>query len=100
MLASILEILRAIPDRRRAEGKRFDQATVLLYTNLGIVLRANLYRQMYEFVRVHRQRLNEAFGLPLRGAPSYTGLCDIHQGIVSGWDGTVGVRRHGLALWP
>jgi hypothetical protein len=29
--------LRTIPDRRRAEGKRFDLATVLLYAVLGMV---------------------------------------------------------------
>ena len=81
MAASLLEILRSIPDRRRAEGKRFDLAAVLLYTILGMVAGANSYRQMHEFIRVHRQRLNEAFGLSLRGAPSYTGLRDILQGV-------------------
>ena len=81
MAASLLEILRSIPDRRRAEGKRFDLATVLLYTILGMVAGANSYRQMHEFIRIHRQRLNGAFGLALRGAPSYTGLRDILQGV-------------------
>jgi len=78
---SLLEALRSIPDRRRAEGKRFDLATVLLYTILGMVAGANSYRQMHEFIRVHRQRLNEAFGLALRYAPSYTGLRDILHGV-------------------
>ena len=78
---SLLEALRSIPDRRRAEGKRFDLATVLLYTILGMVAGANSYRQMHEFIRVHRQRVNEAFGLALRCAPSYTGLRDILQGV-------------------
>jgi hypothetical protein len=77
MAASLLDILRTIPDRRRAEGKRFDLATVLLYSILGMVAGANSYRQMHEFIRIHCQRLNEAFGLALRGAPSYTGLRDI-----------------------
>jgi hypothetical protein len=78
---SLLDILRAIPDHRRAEGKRFDLATVLLYTILGMIAGANSYRQMHEFIRVHRQRLNEAFGLSLRYAPSYTGLRGILQGV-------------------
>ena len=81
MAPSLLEILRSIPDRRRAEGKRFDLATVLLYAILGMVAGANSYRQMHEFIHVHRQRLNEAFGLALRYAPSYTGLRDILQGV-------------------
>ena len=81
MASSLLEVFRSIPDHRRAEGKRFDLATVLLYTILGMVAGANSYRQMHEFIRVHRQRLNEAFGLALRYAPSYTGLRDILRGV-------------------
>jgi hypothetical protein len=77
----LLEVLRSIPDRRRAEGKRFDLATVLLYTILGMVAGANSYRQLHEFIRVHRRRLNEAFRLALRYAPSYTRLRDILQGV-------------------
>ncbi len=34
---SLFEILRKIPDHWRAEGKRFDLATVLLYAILGMV---------------------------------------------------------------
>ena len=65
--------LRTIPDHRRDEGKRFDLATVLLYAILSMVAGANSYRQMHEFIRIHLQRLNEAFGLRLGCSPSYTG---------------------------
>ena len=81
MPASLLEILRSIPDHRRAEGKRFDLATVLLYSILGMVAGANSYRQMHEFIRIHLQRLNGAFGLRLPYSPSYTGLRLILQGV-------------------
>jgi hypothetical protein len=81
MPASLLEILRSIPDHRRAEGKRFDLATVLLYSILGMVAGANSYRQMHEFIRIHLQRLNGAFGLRLPYSPSYTGLQLIIQGV-------------------
>jgi DDE_Tnp_1-associated len=81
MPASLLEILRSIPDHRRAEGKRFDLATVLLYSILGMVAGANSYRQMHEFIRIHLQRLNGAFGLRLPYSPSYTGLRLIIQGV-------------------
>ena len=74
MSISLLDVLRSIPDHRRAEGKRFDLATVLLYAILGMVAGANSYRQMHEFIRIHLQRLNEAFGLRLPYSPSYTGL--------------------------
>ena len=72
MRAPLLEILREIPDHRRVEGRRFDLATVLLYSIIAMVGGANSYRQMHEFIRIHRQSLNAAFGLNLRYAPSYT----------------------------
>ena len=46
-----------------------------------MVAGANSYRQMHEFIRIHRQRLNEAFGLRLPYSPSYTGLRLILQGV-------------------
>jgi hypothetical protein len=81
MQATLLEILREIPDHRRKEGRRFELATVLLYAILSMVAGANSYRQMHEFIRIHRQRLNAAFGLELRYAPSYTGMRLILRGI-------------------
>ena len=47
---------------------------MLFYAILGMVAGANSYRQMHEFIRIHLQRLNEAFGLRLPYSPSYTGL--------------------------
>ena len=49
MQASLLEILREIPDHRRAEGKRFDLATVLLYAILSMVAGANSYGMIGAF---------------------------------------------------
>ena len=74
MQASLLEVLRSIPDHRRREGKRFELATVLLYSILAMVAGADSYRQMHEFIRIHRQRLNAAFDLKVPYSPSYTGL--------------------------
>lgn len=81
MRAPLLDILREIPDRRRVEGRRFDLATVLLYAIIAMVGGANSYRQMHEFIRIHRQSLNAVFGLELRYAPSYTGLRLILHGV-------------------
>ena len=101
MPASLLEILRTIPDHRRREGKRFDLATVLLYAILGMVAGANSYRQMHEFIRIHLQRLNEAFGLRLPYSPSYTGLRLILQSVdpmaLEVAFRQHAFRRHGLA---
>ena len=81
MRATLLEILREMPDHRRKEGRRFELGTVLLYAILAMVAGANSYRQMHEFIRIHRQRLNAAFGLDLRYAPSYSGMRLILRGI-------------------
>jgi hypothetical protein len=53
----------------------------MLYAILSIVAGANSYRQTHEFIRIHLQRLNEAFGLRLPYSPSYTGLRLILQGV-------------------
>src|SRR3954467_2846459 len=81
MAASLLEILRAIPDHRRAEGKRYELGAVVFCSILGMVAGANSYRQMPKFIRVHFQLLNQAFGLSIPGTPSYTGLRDISLNI-------------------
>ena len=99
MSPSLLENLRSIPDHRRAEGKRFDLAKELLYAILGMVAGSNPYRQMHEFIRVHRRRLNEAFGLALRYAPSYTGLRDILQGVDPSALETA-FRAHAFSITP
>jgi hypothetical protein len=83
MVASLLEILRSAPDRRRREGQGFGLATVRLYAILAMAAGANSYRQLHEFICVHRQRLNESFNLSLRHAPSCSGLRLILQGIDS-----------------
>jgi hypothetical protein len=99
MPASLLEVFRSIPDRRRREGTRFELATVLLYSVLAMVAGANSYRQTHEFIRVHRPRLNAALGLGLRCAPSYTGLRRIIQG-VDPEALEAAFRRHASSLAP
>ncbi len=50
-------------------------------SRLGSYAGANSYRQMLEFIRIHLQRMNEAFGLGLPYSPSYTGLRLIIRGV-------------------
>src|SRR5271167_983828 len=97
MPASLLEVLRAIPDHRRDEGKRFDLATVLLYAVLSMVAGANSYRQMHEFIRIHLQRLNEAFRLRPRCSPSHPGLRLIIQRVGSAAL-EAAFRQHALSI--
>ena len=67
--APILKRLEAVPDPRRAEGKRYALIHILLFSILAIVTGANSYRGIETFIGVHRKRLNEAFGLA--GASAY-----------------------------
>lgn len=99
MACTLLAILRTIPDHRRDEGKRFDLDAVLLYTIIGMIAGANSYRQMHEFIRIHRRRLNEAFGTKMRYAPSYTGLRDILRGIDAA-EMEKAFRAHASSLTP
>jgi hypothetical protein len=69
-----LTVLAAIPDPRRAEGKRHEQRHVLLFSILAIVAGADSYRGIHTFIRVHRRRLNKAFGLRWKKAPAHTSI--------------------------
>ena len=46
-----LTFLAAIPDPRRAEGKRYEQHYVLLFSILAIVTGANSYRGIRTFIK-------------------------------------------------
>ncbi len=76
-----LTVLAAIPDPRRAEGKRFEQRYVLLFSILAIVTGANSYRGIRTFIQVHRRRLNKAFGLRWKTAPAHTSIRTILSGL-------------------
>ena len=80
MPASLLEIfaLDPRPSSRGRQAVRFGDGVALL--DLGNGRRpANSYRQMHEFIRIHLQRLNGAFGLRLPYSPLY-GLAVDHSG--------------------
>lgn len=76
-----LSLLSTIPDPRRAEGKRYQLQHLLLFSILAIVSGANSYRGIRTFLVAHRQRLNKAFKLKWKKAPSYTGIRYILQGL-------------------
>jgi hypothetical protein len=76
-----LSLLATIPDPRRAEGKRYQLQHLLLFSILAIVSGANSYRGIRTFLMAHRQRLNKAFKLNWKKAPSYTGVRYILQGL-------------------
>ena len=69
-----LAFLAAIPDPRRAEGKRYEQRYVLLFAILAVVAGANSYRGISTFIRIHRRRLNRAFGIGWKRSPAHTSI--------------------------
>lgn len=79
-----LDFLDTIPDPRRAEGKRYEQRYVLLFSIWAIVTGANSYRGIRTFIKVHRLRLNNAFGLRWQKPPAHTSIRTILSGLDAG----------------
>ena len=79
--APILKRLEAVPDPRRAEGKRYALIHVLLFSILAIVTGANSYRGIETFIGMHRKQLNRAFGPSWKRAPAHTSLRSILIGL-------------------
>ena len=77
----LLGLLSNIPDPRRAEGKLYKLQHVLLFSILAVVTGGNSYRSIVTFIKVHRRRLNAAFGLHWRRAPAHTSIRYILQGL-------------------
>lgn len=70
----LISLLSEIPDPRRAEGKVYKLAYVLLFSILAGVTGGNSYRSIETFITVHRRRLNAAFDLRWKRAPAHTAI--------------------------
>lgn len=67
--------LAAIPDRRRAEGKFYNQTGVILFAIIAMLSGARSYRQIHTLIRIRLELLNAAFpSIALRRAPAYTSV--------------------------
>src|SRR4051794_41242745 len=72
MTTDLLTCLAAIPDRRRAEGRMYGQAGVVLFSILAMVSGARSYRQIHTLIDRRLGLLNAAFpGAALRRAPPH-----------------------------
>ena len=76
-----LALLGEVPDPRRAEGKIYKLPYVLLFSILAVVTGGNSFRSIETFIKVHRRRLNTAFGLRWQRAPAHTAIRYILQGL-------------------
>jgi hypothetical protein len=72
--AALLAALRTIPDPRRAQGKRYPLAHLLLFSILAVLAGATSYRGIRVFIGIHRERLNAIFGAGFRRAPAVNTL--------------------------
>ena len=98
MPTHLLAMLSEVPDPRRAEGKLYALAPVLLFAVLAMLAGAKSYRQIHSFIKLHRERLNAAFGLGWRRAPAYTSIRFILQGLDAA-DLERAFRAHSRDLW-
>ena len=75
----LLSALSEVPDPRRAAGKRYPLAPLLLFTVLALLSGATSYRRIIVFLEQRRELLNELFGVALRRAPSVNTLRTVLQ---------------------
>lgn len=95
----LLNALSEVPDPRRAEGRRYPLAPLLLFTVLALLSGATSYRRIIVFLDQRRIALNEVFGVALKRAPSVNTLRTVLQEL----DGDAleqAFRRHAEGLLP
>lgn len=93
----LLSALQDIPDPRRAQGKRYPLAPLLLFTVLALLSGARSYRGIITFLEQRRGLLNDHFDVDLKRAPAVNTLRTILQSLET--DALEGVfRRHAKAL--
>ena len=93
----LLSALQDIPDPRRAQGKRYPLAYLLLFTVLALLSDARSYRGLITFLEQRRTVLNHIFGVDLKRAPAVNTLRTILQSLETGALEAV-FRRHAQAL--
>lgn len=95
----LLDLLKQVPDPRRAEGQLYKLPYVLLFSILAVVTGANSYRGIVTFIHANRERLNTVFGLHWKRAPAHTALRYILQGLDPAAVEQI-FRRHAAGLKP
>ncbi len=91
--APLLSALEAIPDPRRAQGRRYPLPYLLLFSVLAVLAGATSYRGILVFIAVHRERLNAVFGVRLHRAPAVNTLRNLFQALDPA-DLEAAFRRH------
>src|SRR3954470_22508059 len=74
LFGRLFDALSEVPDPRRAEGKRYPLAPLLLFTVLALLSGATSYRHIICCLEQRRIVLNALFGCTLKRAPSLNTL--------------------------
>jgi hypothetical protein len=75
----LYEILKEIPDHRRAQWRQFWLAEILYFSILAIISWADSYRKIETFIRVHFKALMKKFKLDWKKVPWYCAIRKIIQ---------------------
>lgn len=81
MSSNLLGFFDNIPDSRRAQGKMYGLAPILLVSVLAVLSGATSYRQIHGFIDSHLVRLNATFDFGWRKAPAYSSVRTILHGL-------------------
>lgn len=77
----LLAALNAVPDPRRAQGKRYPLPYLLMFTVLALLSGARSYRGVITFLEQRHALLNEHFGTSLRRTPAVNTLRTVLQAL-------------------
>lgn len=97
--SNLLAALQDVPDPRRAQGRRYPLAPLLLFTVLALLSGAKSYRGVIVFLQQRRVLLNGHFGVNLKRAPVVNTLRTVLQALDTE-DLERAFRRHAKALLP
>jgi len=81
--AHLLTALSDVPAPRRAQGKRYPLAYLLLFTVLALLSGARSYWGIITFLDQRREHLNHHFGVALKPALALNTLSNVAQAV---WD--------------
>ena len=77
----LLDCVSAVADPCRGQGRRYPLPYILLFSVLAMLCGATSYRQIQRFIKAHRDRLNEWFGLTWPRAPAPISIRYLRQAL-------------------
>jgi predicted transposase YbfD/YdcC len=89
----LYEILQQIPDKRRSQGKMYEQWVIIFIAILAMIAGSISYRDIAIYTRVHLEVFKQFFKLNWKKTPGYTTIRNIILGINTG-SLEKGFRKH------